>query len=184
MRARPTPAPCARPATADASAWSRRPSRIGERGAEGVIATQGGRVGGWGLYFIGGRLTFHYNVAGIRHFAVSGESTPPSGAHVIDLEFRYDGGGTGQGGLLTIAVDNAPIAEGRLDCTIPYRFSLDETMDFGEDTGTPVSRDYDVPFTFTGTLNRVVIRLGGEITVTSDEARALEPGRDVVAVSR
>jgi arylsulfatase len=38
--------------------------------------------------------------------------------------------------------------------------TIDETLDIGEDTGTPVSEDYTVPFNFDGELKKVVIRLG------------------------
>ncbi len=55
-----------------------------------------------------------------------------------------------QGGKVTISVGDKPIAEGRIENTIPFRISLDETLDIGEDTGTPVSKDYKVPFRFTG----------------------------------
>jgi arylsulfatase len=34
-----------------------------------------------------------------------------------------------------------------------------ETLDIGEDTGTPVNLSYDVPFTFTGTIDKVTIDL-------------------------
>jgi arylsulfatase len=39
------------------------------------------------------------------------------------------------------------------------RFSLDETFDVGQDTGTPVLEEYgsQMPFTFTGTLAKVTI---------------------------
>ena len=37
--------------------------------------------------------------------------------------------------------------------------SLDETLDIGEDTGTPVSEDYSVPFKFTGKLDKVTINI-------------------------
>jgi hypothetical protein len=56
--------------------------------------------------------------------------------------------------------------------------SLDETLDVGEDTGTPVSEDYRVPFKFTGTIGRVAVRLGeeqlsAEEQKTFDEVRSL-----------
>ncbi len=38
--------------------------------------------------------------------------------------------------------------------------SLDETLDCGEDTGTPVCESYQVPFKFTGSLKHVTIELG------------------------
>ena len=37
--------------------------------------------------------------------------------------------------------------------------SLDETLDIGEDTGTPVSEDYKVPFEFTGEIDKVTIQI-------------------------
>jgi hypothetical protein len=61
------------------------------------------------------------------------------------------------------------IAEGRFDNTIPFRISLDETLDIGEDTGTPVSNDYTVPFQFTGTLNRVIVGTGESKLTAEDE---------------
>ncbi len=42
---------------------------------------------------------------------------------------------------------------------IPVCVSLDETLDIGEDTGTPVSEDYHVPFTFTGKIEKVTASL-------------------------
>ena len=37
--------------------------------------------------------------------------------------------------------------------------SADETFDVGEDSGTPLNRDYDVPFRFTGELHKLVVEL-------------------------
>ena len=49
----------------------------------------------------------------------------------------------------------------------------DETLDIGEDTGTPVSEDYHVPFKFTGTLNKVVVDLG-EAELNSQDQKELD----------
>jgi hypothetical protein len=51
-------------------------------------------------------------------------------------------------------VDGKQEAQGRIEWTIPFRISADETLDIGEDTGTPVSEDYQVPFKFTGALKK------------------------------
>jgi hypothetical protein len=67
--------------------------------------------------------------------------------------FQYDGGGIAKGGTVTISVDEKPVAEGWVERTIPFRMALDDRLDIGEDTGAPVSEDYQVPFKFTGTLN-------------------------------
>ena len=57
-----------------------------------------------------------------------------------------------------LSVDGKQVAQGRIEKTVPFRFSLDETFDVGEDTGTPVDLAYDVPFKFTGTIDKLVIK--------------------------
>jgi arylsulfatase len=59
-------------------------------------------------------------------------------------------------------VDGKEVAKGRIERTLPIRFCLDEGLDIGDDTGTPVAADYAdrMPFRFTGTLQRLVIELG------------------------
>jgi arylsulfatase len=47
----------------------------------------------------------------------------------------------------------------RVEKTSPFRFSTEETLDFGLDTGTPVDLSYDVPHEFTGELGKIVIDL-------------------------
>jgi arylsulfatase len=61
-------------------------------------------------------------------------------------------------------VDGKTVATGRIERTLAFRLSLDETLDCGEDTGTPVSEDYvkKMPFKFTGELKQAVIKLVGE----------------------
>jgi len=133
---------------------------IPEGGAEGVLMTQGGRFNGLGLYLLQGRPIFDYNLVGIDRTTLAAKDALTPGKHTIALDFKYDGGGIGKGGLLTLTVDGKEVADGKLARTIPFRVSADETFDIGEDTGMPVSEDYHVPFKFNGTLNKVVIDLG------------------------
>jgi arylsulfatase A-like enzyme len=138
-------------------------------GADGVIATQGGRFNGWGLYLLGGRPVFHYNLAGVHRFTVAAKDKLTPGEHVLIAEFAYDGGGIGRGANVKITVDDKPVAEGRVERSTPIRMSIDETLDIGEDTGTPVSEDYQVPFKFTGNLKRVLIGLSDNPLSAADE---------------
>ncbi|HZR05549.1 MAG TPA: hypothetical protein VFA61_06950 [Candidatus Udaeobacter sp.] len=55
---------------------------------------------------------------------------------------------------------------------MPVRFRFDETLDVGEETGTPMGEDYDVPFKFTGQINKVVVKLGAP-QLTAINRRAL-----------
>ncbi|HVS40108.1 MAG TPA: arylsulfatase [Gemmataceae bacterium] len=142
-------------------------------GAEGVLATQGGRFNGWGLYLLEGRPVFHYNLVGVQRTTVAGKDKLAPGKHTILLDFKYDGPGLGKPALAVLTVDDQKAAQGKIERTIPYRVSADETLDIGEDTGTPVSEDYHVPFRFTGTLNKVVIKLG-EAKLSEADKKALD----------
>lgn len=125
----------------------------------GVVVTQGGLSAGYALLFRDGKPMFHYNRANVAHFRITAPDPLPPGRHKIHLQFKYDGNGAGKGGIATLRVDGSQVAEGRIDATMPYRFSGDETFDVGEDTGTPVSEDYDVPYKFTGQLEKLVVSL-------------------------
>jgi arylsulfatase len=126
---------------------------------EGVLVTQGGLSGGYALMLRGGKPVFHYNYADLGHYNIAAKDALAPGKHTIVFDFKYDGGGMGKGGAGTISVDGKQVADGHVDHTMPLRLSFDETFDVGEDTGTPVSLDYDVPFKFTGALEKLVIDL-------------------------
>ncbi len=136
---------------------------IPEEGAEGVLMTQGGLFAGLGLYVLDNRPVFDYNLVGVKHYKIMGEEPLTPGEHVIGVDFKYDGGGVAKGGTATLTVDGKSVGSVKLDQTIGYRISLDETLDIGEDTGTPVSADYKVPFKFTGEIKKV------NITISEDE---------------
>jgi hypothetical protein len=132
---------------------------IPANGAEGILITQGGLFAGWGLMIRSGKPKFTYNWLQEEITHITGGSALCSGKHVIRFEFKYDGGGTGKGGKGTLSVDGKPVAQGRINKTVPNRFSLDETLDVGEDTGTPLTTDYRVPFRFTGGIDSVIVEL-------------------------
>ena len=132
---------------------------VPDKGAEGVLLTQGGRFCGWGLYLLEGVPKFHYNIVGVTRYDVTGKDALKPGKHTVALDFKYDGGGQGKGGTATLSVDGAKVGETRFEISIPLRISLDETLDCGEDTGTPVSEDYKVPFRFTGEISEARVEL-------------------------
>jgi len=140
----------------------------------GVVVTQGGLFGGYALLLKAGRPAFHYNLLNVAHFEVAAQDALSPGRHRVVLDFQYDGGGIGRGGTATLSADGRQIAQGRVDRTVPVRFSLDETFDVGEDTGTPVSEDYDVPNRFTGEVEKVVIQLGDTRLTAADQRVLLE----------
>jgi arylsulfatase len=126
---------------------------------QGVLVTQGGLSAGYALMFEAGKPVFHYNWLNIEHYDIGSKDPLAPGKHTILFDFKYDGG-IGKGGTGTLSVDGKPVAQGRIPKTVSVRWSFDETFDVGEDTGTGVSEDYDVPFKFTGIIDKVVINLG------------------------
>lgn len=132
---------------------------IPAKSAEGMLITHGGRFSGYGLYLLKGKPVFAYNLADVTKTFWRGKASLTPGKHTIEFHFKYDGGGLGKGGIGTLLVDGKTVATQRLERTLPFRISLDETLDCGEDTGMPVSTDYQVPFKYTGKLDKVVIEI-------------------------
>ena len=60
---------------------------------------------------------------------------------------------------LTLSVNGKEVGRGEVKRTVPGTYSISETFDVGQDTGSPVSKDYDRDNEFTGTLDRVVFHL-------------------------
>lgn len=134
---------------------------IPEGGAEGMILTQGGWFGGYGLMLLEGKPTFVYSRSHYpeHKYTIAAEQRVTAGKHSLVLDFKYDGGGQGKGGTATILLDGDVIAKGRVDETVPTRFSMTEGLEVGRDAGMPVSKDYQVPFAFTGEITKAVVNL-------------------------
>ena len=115
---------------------------VPEKGAEGVIVSQGGNIGGWSVYAKGGKLKYCYNFLGMQYFFVESTTTLPAGTHEVRMEFAYADGGLGQGGEVTLLVDKQQVGQGTVAATAPIIFSCDETCDVGADYGSAVSPDY------------------------------------------
>lgn len=134
---------------------------IPESGANGVIITQGGSVGGWTLYAHDGRLKYCYSFFGIDYYIVAAEQPIPAGKRQVRMEFAYDGDGLGKGGQVTLYYDGTAVGAGRVERTQPMAFSADEACDVGSDSGSPASPDYGpTGNAFSGVIDWVQIDLG------------------------
>jgi len=130
-------------------------------GANGAVLAQGGRFGGWALYFKDGKPTYTYNYLGMKNFTVSAPQAPAAGKATVRFDFAYDGGGMGKGGTATLSVNGAKVAEDRIPMTQPIIFSADETADVGMDDATPVveSVGHGKASEFTGKILKVTVEL-------------------------
>ncbi len=143
---------------------------IPQGGGEGMLATLGGRFGGYGLYLLKGKPVFTYNLVDLERFRWEGKDSLPAGKHSIVFEFTYDGPGPGKGGTGVLKVDGKEVAKAKVPHTIPFLMAIDETFDVGVDTRTPVDdKDYQVPFRFTGKLSKLTIKLGPEQLAAEDQ---------------
>ena len=138
-----------------------------------MLVAAGGTVAGYALYVKGGKPCYEYNWFSQQRSRVCAPTALGAGAHTVRVEFKYDGGGAGKGGVATLFVDDRKAGEARVERTVPARFSADETFDVGEDTGTSASSEYSSPFAFTGTIKKVEIELRPQDAKTAQaESRA------------
>ena len=144
---------------------------IPEGGAEGMIVTEGGRFGGYGLFlskgelgFGRGKVVFLYNLLDLKRTMWEGPELE-AGKHTIVFDFKSEGPGLGKGGTGVLYVDGNEVARNSMEHTTPITFPEDETFDIGKDTRTGAAMleyRYDVPFKFTGKINRLTFKLEPE----------------------
>ncbi len=139
--------------------------------AEGMLATQGGRFGGYGFYLLKGKPVFLYNFLDVQRTRWEGPNALSPGKHSVEFDFKYDGlgigtlafnnvSGIGRGGTGVLKVDGKEVARQRIEHSMPMIMEWDENFDIGADTGTPVDdKDYQVPFRFTGKLNKLTLSI-------------------------
>jgi arylsulfatase A-like enzyme len=121
-----------------------------------------------------GRPVFVYNFLDLERFRWEGLSSLGAGRHTIVFDFKYDGPGPAKGGTGVMSVDGKEVARKTIAHTIPLLMSIDETFDIGIDTRTPVDFSYDVPFEFTGTIDKLNYKLGPEQLTAEDKQKAAE----------
>jgi arylsulfatase len=155
---------------------------IPKRGADGMIATMGGRFGGYALYLLKGKPVFVYNLLDLERFRWEGgvgaadwlgDSLTP-GKHTIVFDFKYDGPGPAKGGTGVLSVDGKELARKKVEHTIPFLMSIDESFDIGSDTRTGVDDSYKLPFVFTGTIDKLTFKLGPSQLSAADQKVAAE----------
>jgi arylsulfatase len=144
---------------------------IPQGGAEGMIVTEGGRFGGYGLFLskgefgVGrGKVVFLYNLLDLKRTTWEGPELGP-GSHTIVFDFKPEGPGLGKGGTGVLSVDGKEVARNSLDHTTPITFPEDESFDIGQDTRTGIALieyRYDTPFKFTGKINKLTFKFEPE----------------------
>ncbi|MGO8879101.1 MAG: arylsulfatase [Desulfomonilaceae bacterium] len=165
---------------------------VPQGGAEGMIVTDGGRFGGYGMYLLKGKPIFLWNLLDLKRVRWEGKEALSPGKHTLEFDFKYDGlgletlafnniSGLGRSGAGTFKVDGKTVATHKLDHTVPLTLPWDETFDIGSDTGTPVDdNDYQVPFKFTGKINKLTIAIDRP-KLTPDDVKRLKEAAEKAA---
>jgi arylsulfatase A-like enzyme len=157
---------------------------IPKGGAEGMIVTDGGRFGGYGLFLSkgvagirSGRPVFLYNFLNLKRTVWSGPALR-AGKHTIVFDFKSDGPGLAKGGTGVLSVDGKEVDRNHMEHTTPITFPGDETFDVGLDTRTGVALleyRYDVPFKFTGNIKKLTFKLEPEPKAAPESKAELGP---------
>ena len=119
---------------------------------------------------------FLYNLLDLKRTVWAGPELG-AGKHTIVFDFKSDEPGPGQGRDGRALRWTARKWRGTPWSTrTPITFPEDETFDIGSDTRTGVALleyRYDVPFKFTGTINKLTFNLGPE-QVTAEEREQMQ----------
>ena len=133
---------------------------IPQGGAEGMLNTNGGSFGGYGLYLLKSKPVFTYVQLTSERFRWEGPEALTPGKHTIVFDFEYDGPGLAKGGTGTLSVDGKDVDSKKMPGSIPAIISMEEAFDVGVDTRRGVDdNDYEPPFRFTGKLEKLTIKL-------------------------
>ncbi|MGH9886884.1 MAG: sulfatase/phosphatase domain-containing protein, partial [bacterium] len=130
-------------------------------GADGVIVANGSFLGGFSLYVEGGRPRYTYSFLGLKVDDLVGADRLPEGKVRLRYEFKAnEPGKLATGGTQRLLVNGKVVAEGKLEHTVPLRFSAYAGLDIGRDNGLPVSPGkiyyLRAPVAFEGTIEKVV----------------------------
>jgi arylsulfatase len=147
---------------------------VPQGGGNGMLATTGGRWGGWGLYLLNGKPVFNYNMLILAQYRWEGADALAPGKHTIVFDYTYEGPGIAKGGSGELKVDGKVVATGNQANSIAFLQVSDETFDIGVDTRTGVNdKDYQVPFAFDGKIDKLTVNLG-PMQLTQDEQLQLQ----------
>ena len=130
-----------------------------------------------------------WNLLDLKRVRWEGAEALLPGRHTLEYDFKYDGlgfatlafnnlSGLGRGGTGMFKVDGKTVLTQTMERMIPLVLPIGETFDIGSDTGNPVDdRDYQIPFRFTGKINKLTIAVDPPRLTPEDEKKLKETQR-------
>jgi arylsulfatase len=137
-------------------------------GADGVIVAEGGRFGGFSLFVKDGKLIYENNTLGKFHQQIVADGKLAPGPAEIVFEFTPTNRFAGMmalmdhrppGGDATLRVDGHQTGQAHFDQFGGFTDAINETLDVGRDSGSPVSPAYTAPNPYQGRVLSITIDL-------------------------
>jgi arylsulfatase A-like enzyme len=124
----------------------------------GAVVAYGGIAGGWALHVdTNRRPVYSYNFVDAQTFRMVGDQPLPVGESKITLDLDYDKPMSGGPATAIMKVNGRETGRMRIERTVPFLFSIHETLDVGIDLGGPVTDGYTAETEFDGQIRDVVI---------------------------
>jgi len=112
---------------------------------QGALAAQGTQNGGYSWYIKDNKMIFDYNIFAEHHVVRSGIEVP-TGRIQLEVRFVRDG----ETGNITLVIDGQTC--GTIQVPYVMRMISSTGLDIGKDSLSPVTDDYQAPFSFTGRI--------------------------------
>ena len=128
--------------------------------ANGVLYALGGAGGGLTCYLDEGFLCYEYNLFILQRTKIRSAEPLPAGSAIIEIETAYEVAQPGGPLNISMSVNGAGVASGRVPISAPLLFTANDCLDIGMCLGGRVSLDYydRAPFPFTGKIKKVNVR--------------------------
>ena len=128
--------------------------------ANGVLYALGGAGGGLTCYLDEGFLSYEYNLFILQRTKIRSAEPLPAGSAIIEIETAYEVAQPGGPLNISMSVNGAGVASGRVPISAPLLFTANDCLDIGMCLGGRVSLDYydRAPFPFTGKIKKVNVR--------------------------
>jgi len=126
----------------------------------GNVISYGGVGGGWQISVGADRVpSYRYRFADTTPIELRGKSPLRAGENVIELLFDYDKPMSGGPATVVMRVNGREAGRLRLTQTIPFLFSIHETLDVGTDLGGLIATDSRAAVDFDGVIRQVAIEI-------------------------
>ena len=135
---------------------------------EGVLVAHGSHDGGYTLYVQDGYLHYSHNYLGVVELHVASNEPLPLGRLRVRFEFAplenaEFGISQGAPGRARLWFDDRVVANTQFPVALPFALAIGGDVSIGRDNGRGISRRYEAPFEFTGTLLGIDYGFGEDV---------------------